>query len=217
MIIEVKDLLVDYGDNENAVLKISEFTLPERGQLAILGRSGSGKTTFLNVLSGVLRPAAGNVKICGTELTCLKNDELDNFRARNIGYIFQNLNLLQAYTALENIEIALKLSGAKYDRSEILENLSAAGLSREINKYPYELSLGQQQRIAVIRSVMKKPALILADEPTSSLDAENSDFVLEILKENTEKIGAALILVSHEPDVINSFEHKLKFNEINKF
>jgi len=217
MVIKIENLKMKFpGAGSPEILNINRFELAASSQIAIFGKSGSGKTTFFNVISGVLSPASGLVSILGTDITKLKEHELDNFRSKNIGYIFQNLNLLQGYNAFENIEISLLVAKTKYCKKEIYENLESIGMAQHAKKRPHELSLGQQQRIAIIRAVMKKPALILADEPTSSLDPHNSALIIELLKKEARLMNSALIIVSHESDIISMFERQVKFCDINK-
>ncbi len=214
MIIQIENLEKSFsGDCE--VIRIKKFELGHNEIISMYGRSGCGKTTLLNILSGVLGGYSGSVKICGTEMKSLGERDLDLFRAKNIGYIFQNLNLLQGYTAYENLELSLQIAGVNYSRDGIMQYLEIAGLFNESGKYPSQLSLGQQQRIAVLRAVMKRPPLILADEPTSSLDSQNSAAVVDLLKKSAAEAGSALITVSHEKDVISAFDKKLNFSDIN--
>ncbi len=214
MIVEIDNLVKIFND-DITVLNIKKFTLAKNKIISIFGRSGCGKTTLLNIIAGVLGGYEGNVTVCGTRLNSLNEKKLDLFRAKNIGYIFQNFNLLQGYDAYENIELSLKIAGIKYNAKSIMEYFEKTGLLKEAKKYPSQLSLGQQQRVAVLRAVIKKPSLILADEPTSSLDNANSLTVIKLLKKCALEAGAALITVSHEKEVINAFDKNIDFNDIN--
>jgi putative ABC transport system ATP-binding protein len=214
MIVEI-DNLVKKFDDASKVIDINRFTLADNEIISIFGRSGCGKTTLLNIIAGVLGGYEGGVNVCGVKLNSLNEKELDSFRAKNIGYVFQNFNLLQGYSAYENIELSLRIAGYKYRDGEIMEYFEKTGLINEARKYPSQLSLGQQQRVAVLRAVIKKPPLILADEPTSSLDSINSDAIIGLLKKCASEAGSALITVSHEKEVICAFDKNIDFNDIN--
>ncbi len=214
MIVEI-DNLVKKFDDASKVIDINRFTLEDNEIISIFGRSGCGKTTLLNIIAGVLGGYEGGVNVCGVKLNSLNEKELDSFRAKNIGYVFQNFNLLQGYSAYENIELSLRIAGYKYRAGEIMEYFEKTGLINEACKYPSQLSLGQQQRVAVLRAVIKKPPLILADEPTSSLDSINSDAIIGLLKKCAAEAGSALITVSHEKEVICAFDKNIDFNDIN--
>ncbi len=216
MVLDIKDLRMIFpGEDRKPILDIRELSIGDKDEVAMIGRSGCGKTTFLNIVSGVLKPTSGSVEVCGTHIAGLSGSALDAFRARHIGYVFQNLNLLAGYTAYENIEISLRIARMGFSKNEIMQSLESVGLTDSAGKYPHEMSLGQQQRVAVVRAVIKKPEIILADEPTSSLDVENSDKIISLLKERAKILGAALIVVSHENEVIAAFDKKIRFSDIN--
>ncbi len=137
------------------------------------------------------------------------------FRAKNIGYVFQTFNLLQGFTALENVMMGMLFCG-KADKKRSLSALEKVGLSKRINNKPSEMSVGEQQRVAVARAIVNSPGMILADEPTANLDKKNSGIVIELIKELCSETRTSLILVSHETDVIISFKDKMNFSEINK-
>ncbi|MHC4778122.1 MAG: ABC transporter ATP-binding protein [Planctomycetota bacterium] len=218
MLITIKDLTLEYrsGAESLKVLDIPEWSVDKGEQVAISGPSGSGKSTLINVISGLLSPTAGSVQVAGTELTALGEAERDRFRARTIGYIFQNFNLLQGYTALENVLLGLTFSSRKVDRGAARELLAAVGLSQRMTHYPSELSIGEQQRVAIARALAKKPELLLADEPTGSLDPLHTADVVAKLREISRDFGCTLIVVSHEEEVVSSFDKKVSFLELNR-
>jgi len=218
MIVKLKDLVVEYkrGDKTLKVLDIPEWAVEKGAQVAVSGSSGAGKSTLLNIIAGLLTPTRGSVMVAGSELTNLSEAERDIFRADSIGYIFQNFNLLQGYTALENVLLGITFSTRHSDKKTALDLLSMMGLSHRINHYPRELSIGEQQRVAIARALSKQPELILADEPTGSLDPFHTKEVISQLKEASSKLGCTLILVSHEQEVVSTFNTQITFFELNQ-
>jgi len=218
MIVTLKDLVVEYqvGDETLKVLDIPEWAVGKGAQVAVSGPSGAGKSTLLNITAGLLLPTEGTVMVAGSELTRLSEAERDRFRADSIGYIFQNFNLLQGYTAIENVLLGMTFSTQKSDKEAAQDLLSMVGLSHRINHYPRELSIGEQQRVAIARALSKQPELILADEPTGSLDPLHTDEVISKLREVSSNLGCTLILVSHEQAVVSAFEEQILFLELNQ-
>ncbi len=196
------------------VLNIPEFALSENEQIAITGESGSGKSTFLNLISGIVSPDSGEIIFNGTDITKLSESDKDRFRAKNTGYIFQTFNLLQGFTALENVMMGMMFCG-KADADKSLQALDKTGLSKKVNSKPFELSVGEQQRVAIARAVVNSPSLILADEPTANLDSRNSNLIIELIQELCLKNSISLILVSHEENVTSKFSIVKFFSEIN--
>ncbi|MCO4292309.1 ABC transporter ATP-binding protein [Solitalea sp. MAHUQ-68] len=164
----------------------------------MLGGSGTGKTTLLHIMSGLLKPSQGTVNIEGTDLYSLKGAELDHFRGRNIGIIFQQPHLIKNLTVLNNVIAAQYFAGLKEDKKRALEVLDSLGLSSKTKSLPAELSQGQMQRVAIARAVVNHPKIVIADEPTSSLDDENTDSVLKLLEEQAERNGATLVIATHD-------------------
>lgn len=175
----------------------------------LLGRSGSGKSTLLHIIAGILRPSDGGVMIAGTDPASLSGNELDRFRGRNIGIVFQQLHLLPTLTVEQNLLLAPYMAGLEQDRdrvSEVLDDLDIAG---KAGSYPSELSLGQRQRAAIARAVMNRPKVLLADEPTSSLDDVRAEYVLELLLGQAEEYDATLVVATHDRRITDRFEHRL--------
>lgn len=196
------------------VVDVPNFNFRTGQQLAIYGKSGSGKSTFLNLLAGILRANSGSIKIDRTDLTQLPESGRDLLRSRVMGYVFQSFHLLQGCTALENVLVAMAVNGnANEDKAR--ELLSLVGMSEKENSLPAQLSIGQQQRVGIARALANSPKLILADEPTGSLDPENSSRSIELLKSLCQASGCALIVVSHDPNIINCFEHSKKWEDLN--
>jgi putative ABC transport system ATP-binding protein len=216
--IEVKslELIFERGKVRLKVLDIPHWRVERGEQFALFGPSGSGKTTFLNLLAGLLTPHSGRLKVCGHSLEGLPEAKRDRFRAQYIGYIYQSFNLLQGFTAAENVLLGMTFSPQKGDPNQAESLLSEVGLSHRLNFYPAQLSLGEQQRVAVARALANRPQLILADEPTGSLDPKNRDGVLKLLRDVCQKHGCTLVLVSHEKDVIAWFEKAIPFLQLNR-
>lgn len=167
---------------------------------------------MLHLISGILRPESGSITLGGTPLTDLRERELDSFRARNIGYVFQTFHLLEGLTALENVETAVTFAeGDHYPRArEILEKL---GLLDRLEHFPNQLSVGQKQRVAVARAMVNKPPLVLADEPTANLDPPRAAEVLGLLRKTCRESGAALIVVTHDPEAVKEFDRVVDFHQ----
>lgn len=196
------------------VVDIETFTLDAQSQLALRGESGSGKTTFLNLIAGILKPNDGSIVLDGIDIARLSEAKRDAIRAANIGYIFQTFNLLQGYTALQNVELAMSF-GRGVDRAFAKQLLIDVGLHDRMHYRPQQLSVGQQQRVAVARALANHPRLVLADEPTGNLDHRRAIEALSIIRDLCSKNGAALLLVSHAANVLDQFENVVDFHQLN--
>jgi len=217
-ILEVSQLKKSYrapdGDT-HLVVDVDEFSLESEQQLALSGESGTGKTTFLNLIAGILQADSGKVVIDGREMTALRESGRDRLRAETIGYIFQTFNLLQGYTCLENVLLGMSF-GRGADKAFAREILSRVGLGHRLHHYPRQLSTGQQQRVAVARALANHPRVVLADEPTGNLDFRNAAEALELIRGTCRENKAALLLVSHDPKVLDQFEHRQDLHQLNK-
>jgi len=197
------------------VVDVAEFSLAAGAQLAMAGESGSGKTTFLNLIAGILKPDAGVIRFNDSVISEFSEPQRDRFRAQNIGYIFQTFNLLQGYTCLENVLLGMSFGhGADPVFAENL--LQRVGLGDRLHHRPAQLSTGQQQRVAVARALANRPKLVLADEPTGNLDRKNSRAALALIREACRETGAALLLVSHDAEVLGQFADTQDFSKINQ-
>lgn len=196
------------------VVAIERFSMVQTAQVAIRGGSGSGKTTFLNLVAGIVKPDAGVIALDGVEVNSLSESKRDRLRATALGCVYQNFNLLQGYTCLENVLLAMAF-GARTDRDFALSLLDRVGLSHRLPYYPRQLSVGQQQRVAVARALANRPKLVLADEPTGNLDAKLADETLALLRETCAEHAAALLLVSHDRDILARFEQVEDFSQLN--
>jgi len=217
-LLEVAGLKKSFSAPDGSVLSIidvSAFSLGEKTQIGIRGRSGVGKTTFLHLLAGILKPDAGAVRIDGVEVSCLPEAERDRCRANKIGYIFQTFNLLPAFTALENVLLGMAFGpGADHKHAETL--LRRVGLGERLHYRPRQLSTGQQQRVAVARALANRPRLVLADEPTGNLDAAHAQEAIDLIRETCRESNAALLLVSHDREVLQRFDQVVEFDAINR-
>jgi putative ABC transport system ATP-binding protein len=199
----------------HTVIDVPEFILHDRAQVALSGESGSGKTTFLNLIAGILKPDSGRIIIAQHEMSELSESDRDRLRAGAIGYIFQTFNLLQGYTCLENVLLGMSF-GPGEDKDFAVELLRRVGLETRLRHYPRQLSTGQQQRVAVARALANRPKLVLADEPTGNLDHSNAREALALIREACRENGAALLLVSHDREVLARFEDVQDLRQINR-
>src|SRR5262245_8481715 len=181
------------------IVHVPAFSLAGGEQLALRGESGSGKTTFLNLIAGILSADSGRVEIDGVAMTALGEAKRDRLRAEKLGYIFQTFNLLQGYTVLENVTLGMSFGPRGADRGHAKEILDRWGLGHRLNHFPRQPSTGQQQRVAVARALANRPKLVLADEPTGNLDRKHAGEALKLIREVCREHGAALLLVSHDP------------------
>ena len=201
--------------NLDPVLYVPEFSLQQYEQVALRGASGSGKTTFLHLLAGVLPADSGTISFDGTSLHLLTESQRDQIRAGKIGYVFQSFNLLNGFTSLENITLAMNLNGSNdVDRAQSL--LSDVGLWERKNHYPHQLSIGHQQRVAIARALVNQPKLVLADEPTGNLDPSNTDRSLKLLRKLCQQWVSSLVLVSHDDRVMEQFESQVEWEKLNE-
>ncbi len=217
-VLSVEKLIKRYRSPEGevaAVVDVAHFSLGEGEQVALRGASGSGKTTFLNLIAGILRADSGRVTVNGEDMTVLSESRRDLLRARHIGYVFQTFNLLQGYTALENVLLGM-MFGPGPDAAFARTLLERVGLRDRINYRPRQLSVGQQQRVALARAVANRPRLVLADEPTGNLDPHHAAESLRTMRELCAETGAALLLVSHDPGVLAQFDRVQDFAAINR-
>ncbi|CDE68433.1 MAG: ABC transporter ATP-binding protein [Clostridium sp. 44_14] len=202
-IVETKNLKKYYemGNNTVKALDGVDFCVKEHEFVAIIGKSGSGKSTLLHMLGGLDIPTSGEVVVDGKALLGLKKEQLAIFRRRNIGFIFQNYNLVPDLSVYENVILPVELDGRHVDREYVKEILELLGLSEKKDTLPGNLSGGQQQRAAIARALAAKPAIILADEPTGNLDSATSHDVLGLLKMAAKQFCQTLILITHDRDI----------------
>lgn len=217
MLLNVENLVKTFSSpdgGEHRVVDIKLFQLKTEEQTALCGESGSGKTTFLHLIAGILKADSGTIQINGATMSQLGEAGRDRLRAKSLGYIFQTFNLLQGYTCLENVLLGMTF-GAGTNRSFAEQLLKRVGLGLRINYYPRQLSVGQQQRVAVARALANRPKLVLADEPTGNLDATNAGDALRLIREACRENEAALLLVSHDRAVLGEFENQIDLRDLN--
>ncbi|BDU78255.1 ABC transporter ATP-binding protein [Mesoterricola sediminis] len=189
------------GALEIPVLTGVDLDIPRGGYYALMGPSGSGKTTLLNLIAGIDRPTGGELEVCGYDLNGLDDDELAGWRSRNVGFIFQNYNLIPVLTAFENVELPLLLTDmARSERRDRVDRaLRLVNLADRMRNYPRQLSGGQEQRVAIARAIVHDPGLLVADEPTGALDARNAEEALVLLEHLNQELGKTIVLVTHDP------------------
>lgn len=202
-ILEAKNLKKSYGKGETLVRALNDVSVfVEKGEfLAIVGTSGSGKSTLLHMLGGLDKTDSGTVLIDGTDLSKMSDEELTIYRRRNIGFVFQNYNLVPMLNVMENIILPLGLDGKKEDKEYIHEIISTLGLEKKLENLPNQLSGGQQQRVAIARALAAKPLLLLADEPTGNLDSKTSQDVMGLLKVTCQRFYQTLIMITHNEEI----------------
>lgn len=213
--ISVKDLTKSFKDPDGKKTVIFEnitFDLPSGAVLRLSGASGCGKTTFMNIVSALIKPDSGSVFFGGTDITRLKESEKDRFRAENIGYIFQTFNLLSPFSVIENVYAPLAFAGKLPEnfKEKALISLKKVEIDTLADKMPYHLSVGQKQRAAIARVLFADPEMILADEPTASLDRNSSELVRNTLLE-LNKNGTTLVLTSHD-SIFDDLKPTIEFN-----
>ena len=215
-LVEVKDLYKIYNPGENEVRALDGINLTvEKGEfLAIVGQSGSGKSTFMNMIGLLDIPTSGTYLLDGIDVSSMSDDELSEIRNKKIGFIFQGFNLIPSLNAVENVELPLVYRGMKKEERHklALEALERVGLSHRLDHLPKQMSGGQQQRVAIARAVAARPPVILADEPTGNLDSHSSVEVMKILHE-LHKEGRTIILITHDNDIANEAERVIRIQD----
>jgi len=214
--IELKNVTKTYligKTTYNAVTDIS-LQISQNEFVALMGPSGSGKSTLLNLIGGLDRPSSGEIIVEGKSLTRLKNDKLADYRKKNIGIIFQNFNLLPHLTALENTNMALIISGQDDSEGQKMasESLKWIGLGDRLLNKPTELSGGEQQRVAIVRAIVKNPRIVLADEPTGNLDTKTGDQIVDLIKSLKEK-GKTIVLVTHNEEIARKADRVIRVRD----
>ncbi|MGA2139935.1 MAG: ABC transporter ATP-binding protein [Verrucomicrobiia bacterium] len=216
-VLELHGVRKSYREDDGAVLdviQIGRFTVGPGEQVALVGESGSGKSTLLNLIAGILLPDRGEILLNGTDVTKLAEAARDRFRAANIGYVFQSFNLLQGFTALENVLLGQMFASHGSGLERATKLLETVGLGKRLHHKPRALSVGEQQRVAIARALVNEPSLVLADEPTGSLDAKNGGVVLQLLRRICAENKHTLLVVTHDPKVQEQFEKVVRLEEL---
>lgn len=215
IILQAEKLYKEYKTSSGAVNALNGVDLSiEKGLFyAIIGRSGSGKSTLLHVLSGLDRPTSGKVLIDGVDMFSFSDEKMAIFRRRSMGFVFQQFNLLDEYSVLNNICMPLRLDGRKPDETFLAEVTKMLGIEEKLKKYPYELSGGEQQRVAIARSILAKPHIIFADEPTGNLDKKAGEDTLNLLSICAARFGQTLIIVTHDLEIAKKADRIIKIED----
>ncbi len=214
--IETVNLSMTYRSGKVDVPALQDVNLTvEHGEfIAVMGPSGCGKSTLLHLLGGLLQPTSGQILIDGTDISRLSDSERTAVRRRKIGYVFQRFNLLPTLSAKGNIELAKRIHGNGHLSSNGVEQIfSMLGLSDKINFRPAELSGGEQQRVAIARAIINRPSIVLADEPTGSLDSRNSRTVLQILRDLNEKLGQTIVMITHDSEAASTARRVIEMRD----
>ncbi|MFP4846721.1 ABC transporter ATP-binding protein [Winogradskyella sp. PE311] len=198
------------GNKQLTVLQNISFDVEKGQTFSIVGPSGSGKTTLLGICAGLDQPNAGTVELCGQDLNRLNEDERAQLRNKEVGFIFQNFQLLPTLTALENVSVPLELQGAKNATVTSKDLLQKVGLGKRMHHYPSQLSGGEQQRVALARAFANAPSILFADEPTGNLDEETGEKVIKLLFDLNKEAGTTLVIISHDLELANRTQQILR-------
>lgn len=198
------------GSKQLTVLSDISFEVEKGSIFSIVGPSGSGKTTLLGLCAGLDYPSAGNIELCGSSLQELDEDERAKLRNKEVGFIFQNFQLLPTLTALENVIVPLELQGEKNAAKVGMELLEKVGLADRFHHYPSQLSGGEQQRVALARAFSNKPSILFADEPTGNLDEETGEKVIQLLFQLNKEAGTTLVIITHDLELANRTQQILR-------
>jgi putative ABC transport system ATP-binding protein len=217
-LLSIRDLVKGYPAEWGGlvdIVNVIAFEMQPGEQVLLQGESGSGKSTLLNLIAGIVVADSGEILLSGENVSSLSESARDTHRARSLGYVFQNFNLLNGYSCLENVELGMSF-GAGADRKYALQLLARVGLANRQNYRPDQLSQGQKQRVAIARALANRPKLVLADEPTGNLDPTNAAIALELIQSLCRENGAALLFVSHDPQLLTKFGRVIDLAELNQ-
>ena len=216
-ILKVKDLKKYYGSDEALVKALDGVSLEiNRGEfVAVVGTSGSGKSTLLNMIGGLDNPSYGKIEIDGNEISKMSDEELTIFRRRQIGFIFQNYNLVPILNVYENIVLPIELDGLNIDKEYVDSIINILGLSKKLTNMPNNLSGGQQQRVAIARALATKPSIILADEPTGNLDSKTSMDVIGLLKTTSKRFNQTMLMITHNEEIAQLADRIIRIEDGN--
>lgn len=215
--IQTKDLHFQYAADSFS-LRIPNVRVESGEKVAITGASGSGKTTFLSLLSGILLPNSGEISVGGNEVSRLSDGKRREFRLKNIGFVFQDFELIEYLSAHDNILLPFRLNPAMRMNAEVVsragELASKMGIDDKMKRYPAQLSQGEKQRVALCRALITNPEYVFADEATGNLDPENKKLILDLLMKELALTGGTLLAITHDHELIDHFDRKIDFNEI---
>ena len=205
--ISTKNITFSYNKNQTFIMP--DLFCQAGSTILVTGNSGKGKTTYLHILAGLLQPKSGEIIIDNKEITHLKGSKADKFRGKNIGVVFQKSHFIASLSVLENLEMASWLATGKKHKIRAKELLQKLDIAEQAHKLPSQLSVGQQQRVSIARALMNEPKVLLADEPTSSLDDKNADNVIELLENLSKEYKTALIIVTHDSRIKEKFTNQI--------
>jgi ABC-type lipoprotein export system ATPase subunit len=216
--LEIRDLKKSYAEpsgNPLVIIDIPRLDIGAGEQVVLRGESGGGKTTLLHLISGIVTADSGSIKLDGMELNKFSESARDRIRADKMGYVFQTFNLLPGFTALENVRLGMTFARKKMNLERAKELMNRVGLGDRMNYMPNQLSVGQQQRVAVARALANKPRLLLADEPTANVDPANQNRIIELIQEVCRVDVVAILLVTHSDEISKRFERVERLEQIN--
>lgn len=217
--LELRNVVKSYPDPSGGIVRILDvpaFQLANGEQVVLRGSSGGGKTTLLNIIAGITAADSGEVILNGTDVARMPQASRDRFRARNIGYVFQNFNLLPAFTALENVLLGMSFGGRGANRSQAKGLLDRVGLAHRMSHRPTQMSVGEQQRVSVARALAGQPQLLLADEPTANVDPVNQQSVLDLIRDTCREAQIMLLMVTHADEVAQQFSRVDRLGDVNR-
>ena len=214
-LLKLSRVSLSYNTDNNLinVLQDVSFEVDYKETISIVGESGSGKTSLIMLIGGLEKASSGKIQFKEFEISNLKEDQISEIRRKNIGIVFQSYYLIPNYTALENVSLTLEINKMQNPEQKAKEILDRFGLDQRLNNLPSQLSGGEQQRVAIARSIAMKPQLILADEPTGNLDSENSNLISKILFDYVNEEKASLIIVTHDNNLANQTKRKIKIKD----
>ena len=219
--INLKNIEMTYDDNGTKInaLKIKKISIEDGERVAFIGSSGCGKTTLFNLISGMITPTSGTVLVENVALNTLKESERDLFRANHIGYIFQDFNLFSEFTVMQNVVLPMSFSNRyskKEMQAEAINIIKRVGLENKINQKVKTLSGGEKQRVAIARSIVNKPNIILADEPTGNLDYKNGEKIIDLIMQIAKEEKATLLVITHNNSQLDMFDRVINVEELNE-
>ncbi len=215
--INIDNLKYSYP-NSDFSLEVGTLSIEKGSRTAVIGPSGFGKTTLLNLIAGILQPQEGDLKVNGTNVSQLSDSECRNFRIREIGFVFQDFKLLEYLSVLDNILLPFRINKAlemsKDIKSVAIDTAASLNIGDKLSKYPSKLSHGERQRVAICRALLNKPAIILADEPTGNLDPDNKAHIMQILFDYVDNYDSTLVTVTHDHELLKGFQQIVDFREL---
>lgn len=212
----VKKVYVEPDGHPLTILDVPSFEVKAAEQVVLVGRSGCGKTTLLHCIAGIAEITSGRIAVDGVDLSRLSEGGRDALRADKMGYVFQTFNLLQGFSALENVLLGMTFGTGRADPDRARHLLERVGLKDRMSHSPATLSVGEQQRVAVARALANRPKLLLADEPTASVDSANQQSIIDLLRDSCREEQVTMLLVTHAPEVAKQFSRVVPLEEINR-